>query len=233
MIVQSKNKLAASLWTIVPAAGVGSRFDPLLPKQYALMTNRKTVLDQTLSVLLQHPRIKNILLALDPEDAHWCDSSFYHCTSITTTAGGHDRAHSVLNGLLSLTDVASEKDWVLVHDACRPYVAHNDIDHLLSLVTDDHPVGGLLAIPLTDTVKYVENNQVIKTVSRDLLWRAQTPQLFRYGLLKKALVTALEKKHAITDESSAIEWLGLAPLIIQGSAKNIKITYLEDLESRQ
>ena len=219
------------LWVIVPAAGIGSRFGGILPKQYAVMRNHKTVLDNTLTALLKHVTIERVMLVLHPNDTYWQHSIFYNEDRMMTTAGGHDRAHSVFNGLLALTDVVSENDWVFVHDACRPCISHHDIDELLSLMINDHPVGGLLAVPLTDTIKHVDKGCVTATVSRQQLWRAQTPQLFRYGLLKQALTTAFAKDFLVTDESSAIELLGLQPAIIQGSTQNLKITYPEDLNT--
>lgn len=217
------------LWVVVPAAGIGSRFGNSLPKQYAVMHNQKTVLDNTLTALCEHADIGQVMLVLHEDDAHWQHSDFYHSERMMTTIGGDDRAHSVCNGLLALTDKLSENDWVLIHDACRPYISQHDVDQLLSLIKEDHPVGGLLAIPLTDTIKYVEHGCVKKTVLREHLWRAQTPQLFRYGLLKEALAMAFAKEVLVTDESSAIELLGHFPVVVQGSTRNIKITYPEDL----
>lgn len=217
------------LWVIVAAAGIGSRFGGSLPKQYAVMGNQKTVLDNTLTALCAHPAVGQVMLVLHADDVHWPCSMFYHSHCICTTIGGHDRAHSVFNGLLALTNKVSENDWVLIHDACRPYISYHDIDQLLSLMKEDHPVGGLLAIPLTDTIKYVDQGCIMKTILREHLWRAQTPQLFRYGLLKQALAVAFAKDVLITDESNAIELLGKLPVVVQGSTRNIKITYPEDL----
>ena len=218
------------LWVIVAAAGVGARFDSALPKQYALMHNQKTILDNTVSSLLQHPSIANIMLVLHPDDQQWPQSDFYKSDRVMTTVGAKLRAQSVLNGLLALNKTLTENDWVLIHDVCRPHISQQHLDQLLSLIDSDHPVGGLLAVPLTDTIKQVDNKGgVIKTVPRDHLWRAQTPQLFRYGLLKKALQAAFDADFVVTDESSAMEFLGLQPVVIQDSTRNIKITYAEDL----
>ena len=220
----------SKLWVIVAAAGVGARFGSVLPKQYAVMSNQKTILDTTLSALLQHSAIGNIMLVLHPDDQQWPQSEFYQSERIQTTVGATLRAQSVLNGVLALNNTLADNDWVLTHDVCRPYVSHQHPNQLLTLIDSDHPVGGLLAVPLTDTIKQVDHNScVIKTVPRDHLWRAQTPQLFRYGLLKKALQAAFAADFIVTDESSAIEFLGLQPVVIQDSTRNIKITYAEDL----
>lgn len=228
MALPIKNNV--KLGVVIPAAGIGSRFNASIPKQYAVMQNQRTVLDNTLTALFQHPAINTIMLVLHSEDSYWQASVFNQSDRIATTLGGHDRAQSVLNGLLALGNGFSDNDWVLVHDACRPYVSYHDLDQLLVLITTHHAVGGLLAVPLTDTIKTVDKGCVTKTVSREHLWRAQTPQLFRYGLLKKALIAAMEANFLVTDESSAVEFLGLHPVVVQGSTQNIKITYPEDLE---
>lgn len=217
------------MYVIVPAAGVGARFSTDLPKQY-LKINHKTILDHTIDALFQHSKIQYVVVALHPEDTHFCDSIFYQSKQVVTVMGGATRAHSVLNGLYYLQDQVVPDDWVLVHDACRPYVSLEELSRLLMLCEEYHPIGGLLASPVTDTLKIVSDaHDVMQTLARDHVWRAQTPQLFRYGILKKALESSLQQNNIVTDESSAVEQLGLHPKIIQGSTRNIKITYPEDL----
>lgn len=221
--VSATIKLKKELTVVVPAAGVGARFASGQPKQYAKI-DQKTILAHTLDVLLSHPAIGQVMLVLHPEDTIWEDKP-----EIKTTIGGETRAHSVFNGLQALEKMGDE-DWILVHDACRPCVSHQDIDRLIEAVADD-AVGGLLARQISETVKYVEGGRAQKTVERDGLWRAQTPQMFRYALLKDALVKAIVENYNVTDEASAIEFMGQKPIVVPGSATNIKITYPADLHT--
>jgi 2-C-methyl-D-erythritol 4-phosphate cytidylyltransferase len=135
---------------------------------------------------------------------------------------------SVCSALHALEDRAAETDWVLVHDAARPCLRQEDLERLFVELGDD-AVGGLLAVPLSDTLKRVRTGQrVSETVSRDGLWRALTPQMFRFGLLHRALCLCVERQRAVTDEASAIEMLGLEPRVVRGHADNIKVTNAED-----
>ena len=135
----------------------------------------------------------------------------------------------MLNGLQLLSSIASEDDWVLVHDAARPCIHHDDISHMIDILKD-HPVGGLLGLPVADTMKRTgAEGNVLQTVSRDNLWRALTPQMFRLGQLQKALQTALDDQFLVTDDASAMEHIGLQPLMVEGRADNIKITRPDDL----
>lgn len=148
---------------------------------------------------------------------------------VITTVGGNERSHSVRNGLAALSGLAAADDWVLVHDAARPCVPRQDIDRLLSRV-QSHPVGGLLAAPAADTLKRADGGkEVLETVDRTNLWRALTPQMFRYGRLCAALDPALSGGRTPTDESQALEWMGDRPLVVEGSTTNIKITSADDL----
>jgi 2-C-methyl-D-erythritol 4-phosphate cytidylyltransferase len=149
--------------------------------------------------------------------------------TLLSASGGEERCHSVLNALTALQKVADESDWVLVHDAARPCLRSEDIDHLLAELTD-HPVGGLLGLPVADTMKRTDaDDSVIETVSREHLWRALTPQMFRLGELYDALDGALKRDELVTDEASAMELAGKAPKMVEGHGDNIKITRPQDL----
>ena len=148
---------------------------------------------------------------------------------VVTAQGGSERSHSVRNGLAALSGRATADDWVLVHDAARPCVPRQDVDRLLERV-QSHAVGGLLAAPAADTLKRAGGDkEVLETVDRASLWRALTPQMFRYGRLCDALDRALGQGRSPTDEAQALEWLGERPLVVEGSTTNIKITSADDL----
>ncbi len=222
-------KLGMALFhLIIPAAGAGSRMGKLantvLPKQYLRLAG-KPMIAHTIQVFFNHPRIASIHLALNPADEFWRSLSLEPASKLKLHyTGGESRAATVLNTLNAI-DVASD-DWILVHDAARPGLTHQMLDKLLSELEHD-PVGGLLALPLADTLKYADEfNHVAKTIPRAHLWQAQTPQMFRYGLLKQAL-TAYNGQS--TDEAEAVEALGLQPKLVQGELRNLKVTYPQDL----
>lgn len=216
-------------WLVIPAAGIGSRMQAQCPKQY-LTVSGKTILELTLACFLEHPSVRGIVLALAEHDHWWSQLPLAFEPRIRTVVGGAERADSVLNALLALHDSgAKADDWVLVHDAARPLLKREDLDRLLTCLAAD-PVGGLLAVPARDTLKYVgADGRVLKTIDRSVIWHALTPQMFRLGLLQRALAAALQAKVAVTDESSAMEWAGFTPRVIEGLASNIKITRPEDL----
>lgn len=221
-------KMGNKYWAVVPAAGVGRRMGTMLPKQY-LKLHGRTVIEHTLSRLSRHPRIEAVVVAIGAGDDHWRQQQLDERDKIHVTEGGAERCHSVLNGLARLSDLADEHDWVLVHDAARPCLHPDDISHMIE-VLHDHPVGGLLGVPVADTVKRSNaEDEVLETVSRDHLWRALTPQMFRLGQLRRALQSALEDHFLVTDEASAMEHAGLKPRMVAGRADNIKITRPEDL----
>jgi len=216
-------------WAVIPAAGSGARMASAVPKQY-LPLRGKTVLQHTLERFLDNPRIHAVVLVLAPDDARWPRiASQYEGRPLIVVHGGRERCNSVLNGLLALAERAAPDDWVLVHDAARPCVRREDIDILVERL-HDHRVGGLLGIPVADTKKRVDRDgNVIETVDRHDLWRALTPQMFRYEALLRALRAALEQDNVVTDESSAIEMTGQRPRMVEGNADNIKITRPQDL----
>ena len=223
--------MSSQHFAVIPAAGSGSRFGAPLPKQY-LKINGRPLIRYTVEALLADARVTRVVVVLSPEDRDWCADCMPAEGADRVTVvrvGGATRAESVLNGiswLQSQPNVSSE-DWVLVHDAARPCLAPSQIDALISSLTHD-PVGGLLAIPVADTVKRADTaDRVAATVDRRQLWQAQTPQMFRLGLLQKAL-GAVDPAIA-TDESAAVEALGHAPQLIPGSLANLKVTFPADL----
>ena len=213
----------AKFHVIIPAAGSGSRMATVLPKQYVSLLDRPMIA-WTLDTFLACERIASVHLALSPDDHHWQAHQIHHPKLSILHCGGETRAVTVLNSLTVL-DV-DDADWVLVHDAARPGLTHELLDHLLDEVQDDE-VGGLLAIPVSDTLKRADAKlRVASTESRDGLWQAQTPQMFRYGILKDALTKAGGKP---TDEAEAVEALGFSPKLVTGQLRNLKITYSQDL----
>ncbi len=215
-------------WTIIPAAGIGTRVHADRPKQY-LEIHGKTILERVVNVFTAHAQIEKVVVVLQAKDDWWSTLKFLHPEKIMTTIGGKERVHSVLLGLDFLQDFADKNDFVLVHDAARPCLQSEDITRFISELKN-HTVGGLLGLPVVDTLKKVDANECVeKTVSREHVWQAQTPQCFRYGLLKSSIEKALSDHAMITDESSAIEHAGLKPTMILGDARNIKITFPEDI----
>jgi len=218
------------LWLIVPAAGIGQRMKAECPKQYLTINNR-FILDITLSRLLDNAAFAGCMVPLSAQDHWWPDSESSQDDRIQTCTGGSERADSVLSALHALDEQAGEQDWVLVHDAARPCLHSHDLSNLIDFLFE-HPVGGLLAAPVADTLKQASGSElpeVEATLDRNRLWRALTPQMFRFGALKRALALCLERGVAITDESSAMEVSGNMPALVEGRPDNIKITVPSDL----
>jgi 2-C-methyl-D-erythritol 4-phosphate cytidylyltransferase len=212
----------------VPAAGTGQRFGAELAKQFHSIGD-KLVADHTLGRLLSISKIEKILVPCDISAEYWQQVSAVKDQRVELIAGGAERVHSVLNGLRALADIAASDDWVLVHDMARPCVTSGDINKLIEQLSG-HPVGGILATPISDTLKKINSQSAIeKTFNRSDYRGAQTPQMFRYGLLVRALETMLQEQQVPTDEASAIEYLGEQAMIIEGRRDNIKITHREDL----
>lgn len=214
-------------WIIVPAAGVGRRFGGEIPKQYQLLLG-KPVIEHTLGRLLQLEDVQ-VVVAVSSEDTLWQTLPVFQKARIQTTLGGEERADSVRLALESLQGKAQEDDWVLVHDVARPCVRVQNVQNLMMTLAS-HKVGGVLATPVSDTVKRVlDESNIDSTEDRSQLWAAQTPQMFRYGLLLESLQKAVQQQYQATDESSAIEYFGHTPCVVEGSRDNIKITRLEDM----
>ncbi len=221
------------LWFVVPAAGLGRRFADDVAKQYHALAGRP-VIDHTLSRLLALPHLAppregGVVVAIHGDDQRWSSLPWARDTRIHAVNGGEERADSVRAALRHLEARARKDDWVLVHDVARPCLTSGDVVKLVETLVDD-PVGGILAAPVSDTLKRVVNHSQIQgTQERSHLWAAMTPQMFRYGLLCHALDEAAARGHQVTDESSAIEALDLAPRVVLGRRDNIKITRPEDL----
>ncbi len=209
---------------IIPAAGTGARMENVLPKQYLQLAGQP-IISHIIQTFFNHPRIASIHLALSPKDAFWNSLSLNSGSRLHIHyTGGNSRSETVLNTLEAI-DV-DDNDWILVHDAARPGLSNKALTRLLDTLGDDD-VGGLLALPVADTIKKSnEVNQVEKTVSRQNLWQAQTPQMFRCTTLKQALI---DFEGQPTDEAEVIEAMGLSPKLVLGELKNLKVTYPEDL----
>ncbi|MEO6064340.1 MAG: 2-C-methyl-D-erythritol 4-phosphate cytidylyltransferase [Lysobacterales bacterium] len=224
-----------SIWCVVPAAGRGRRFGGDVPKQYQSFGAAPLLL-VTLRRLALHPSIAGLMVVLAQDDAHWPKLGQLNGKPVLTAEGGDERADSVLSGLRALRDsgAVGRDDWLLVHDAARPCFAYADIDRLIELGSQ-HPYGALLACPISDSLKRVVGERMLEShgaVSRDQLWRAQTPQMFRLTPLIENLMSALDAStpdDRVTDEASAYEHHGCFPLVVQGSASNIKVTTTDDL----
>lgn len=213
-------------FAIVPAAGSGSRMGSECPKQYLDLLGRPLV-RHALETLATISRITRVFVVISPEDEWWSgfDWSDLGERVEVLRVGGATRAQSVTNALADIAGQVRASDWVLVHDAARACIAASDVEQLIDALRDD-PVGGLLAVPVADTLKRSDTGgRVGATVPRDGLWQAQTPQMFRYELLCRALQAA----SAVTDEAGAVEALGLAPRLIAALSPNFKVTYPQDL----
>jgi 2-C-methyl-D-erythritol 4-phosphate cytidylyltransferase len=221
----------ATIWAVVPAAGWGQRMGALTAKQY-LPLGEHCILEHTLMRLHRHRAVSGVVVAVAADDQHFARLDI--ASRVRQVVGGAQRADSVLCALEWLISQGCDDDWAMVHDAVRPCIHHDDLDRLIEqsrLTTPDgvrH--GAILALPVTDTMKRVENHQIRATVARDNLWRALTPQLFGVRELHDALIAARDKRIQVTDEAQAMELAGFAPAVVQGRADNIKITRPEDLQ---
>jgi 2-C-methyl-D-erythritol 4-phosphate cytidylyltransferase len=225
-----------AFWAVIPAAGVGKRMQADKPKQYLTLQN-KTVIEHSIERLLDKPEITGVVLALDADDGCWKALSYQHDKPVLVVNGGKERCDSVLNALNALQEklksVKGKRDvWVLVHDAARPCIRSDDLSKLMdSASQSDH--GGLLALPVRDTMKRASSSNEIhcveQTVDRAALWHALTPQMFKLPLLIDALETAQQKALHVTDDASAMELAGYKPLLVEGREDNIKITRPYDL----
>ena len=216
-------------WALIPCAGTGSRAGAAGPKQYQVIAGKPMVM-HTLAAFAEVPRIDQTLVVVSPDDPFFRAAQYQNTSFLIASCGGSTRAASVFNGLNALlSEGAVAHDWVLVHDAARCLITPAQINQLLDACLIDE-VGGLLALPLPDTLKAAQAGRVAATLPRVDKWLAQTPQMFRIGSLLEALELAGD---AVTDESSAIEAMGLAPMLVPGSAQNFKVTYPEDFELAQ
>lgn len=211
---------------VIPAAGIGNRMETAIPKQY-LPISGKPMISYSIQTFFASPRIASIHLALSPEDYFWRNLELAANSRLQLHyTGGETRAQTVLNTLYAMKSQVDVDDWILVHDAARPGLTLALLDTLLDSLEND-AVGGLLALPLADTLKQSNADDRVKTtIPRDGLWQAQTPQMFRYRLL----TNALENFDGVpTDEAQAIEALGFEPKLVIGSLRNMKVTYPQDM----
>ena len=215
-------------WVVMPAAGCGHRFGAVLPKQHWALGD-STVLESALRLFVADERCRAIALALDADALADPLLRGRLAAKVLPVAGGGERSDSVLCALAALAARAQEPDWVLVHDAARPCLGADDLERLLGAGAA-HPVGALLAAPVTDTLKSADAASCCeRTVDRTALWRALTPQMFRFGPLRAALASARAAGRVPTDEAQAMEWQGAHPLLVAAAGSNIKITSREDL----
>lgn len=211
---------------VVPAAGVGSRMKADRPKQY-LTINAITILEHTVNKLLSHPQVSKVVVAVSEGDPYFPELSLSQHPDVVRVKGGNERADSVLSALNYIQE-SGLGEWVMVHDAARPCIQQGDIDKLIEAALS-HPVGGILAAPVRDTMKRGVDGAIDHTVERANLWHALTPQMFRTLPLLQALTEALEQGVSITDEASAFEWKGASPALVAGRSDNFKVTQPEDL----
>ncbi len=217
--------LPAEVIAVVPAAGIGSRMQATCPKQY-LTIGQHTLLEHSIARLFSHPAIRQVIVALSPDDTQFASLPLARDPRVLSVVGGETRAESVLAGLRA----AQGAGWVLVHDAARPCLHPDDLARLLQVRETRH-VGGILAAPVRDTMKRGAPGiaAVVHTVEREDLWHALTPQFFPQQLLTACLTRALVEGATITDEASALEYCGYHPLLVSGRSDNIKVTRPEDL----
>jgi 2-C-methyl-D-erythritol 4-phosphate cytidylyltransferase len=210
---------------IIPAAGNGARMGAEIPKQYLLL-NGKPLIQHVIETFEQSALVESVHVLLSADDSYWATIGIpLHAKTSLHICGGKTRAETVLNGLNAIK-IASDTDWVMVHDAARPGLNGTLLSLLIDSLKDDE-VGGLLAIPLADTLKMADATQhAQKTIPREQLWQAQTPQMFKLAMLKQALTHFLGVP---TDEAQAIESMGFQPKLVRGALRNLKVTYPEDL----
>jgi 2-C-methyl-D-erythritol 4-phosphate cytidylyltransferase len=218
---------------VLPAAGSGKRMQSSLPKQYHTI-NGITLLQLTLERVGLNPLFSKVVLVLAADDDRWPEVenrlSPALMNKLFVVTGGAERFHSVASALAALGPDASPEDWILVHDVVRPCLRSSDIEKLVQTLSPE-PVGGLLAMPLRDTLKEGSTDlKVVRTLDRKMLWLAATPQMFRYSVLAEAMEYVIKNSLYITDESSAVEALGLPVTLVAGRADNIKVTYPDDLQ---
>jgi 2-C-methyl-D-erythritol 4-phosphate cytidylyltransferase len=214
------------IWAFIPAGGVGQRMGEGIPKQY-LSINGKPMLQHSVERLAAHERVAGVVVGVAAHD-EWF-GMLEGCPVHGVTLAGEQRADTVLNGLAAMLEFTDPQDWVLVHDAARPLVRREDVDGLIRAALP-RPDGALLAIPVADTLKRVDDSgHVHETLDRAQVWRAATPQMFPLRILENALASALSAGSMVTDESAAMELAGYRPAIVPCALDNIKVTIPSDL----
>lgn len=208
---------------IVPAAGIGKRMQSSIPKQYLKLLDR-TVIEHTIGILLDSPYCNRVIVAIRPDDPYFYKLPIAQDPRVKVVAGGEERVNSVLNALYE-----AKGEWTLVHDAARPCLTQQNLNDLIDQATKRE--GGILGCVVRDTMKRTnENHEIETTVDRNLLFHALTPQLFRREMLIEAITKALSQGVNVTDESSAMEFYGIKPLLVESRSDNIKITQPADLK---
>jgi 2-C-methyl-D-erythritol 4-phosphate cytidylyltransferase len=214
-----------SIFALIPAAGSGTRVASDAPKQYLPLAGRTMLWHAVRAVCV--PRVETVFVVLAPGDRAFAaqDWSAFHGRLEPLYCGGETRRDSVYNGLVAAMGAIEADDWMLVHDAARPCLPRKDLENLMR-ETESDAVGGILGLPIAETVKQAADNRIQSTEDRSKLWLAQTPQMFRAGLLAEALQRA---RGTPTDEAAAVEQMGLKPRLVTGSRENLKVTWPEDL----
>jgi len=218
------------IWAVVPAAGAGRRFGAETPKQYQTLLDGRSILQASVEALLDGAPLLSVVVALAEDDPFWPAQAIANHEQIKACVGGQERADSVLSGLKTLQGLgALQEDWVLVHDAARPGLPREALQRLIQDCREKGQ-GGILALPVRDTLKRSNvSGQVEATVSREQLWQAQTPQMFRFGELFAALTAQQDAGTPPTDEAAAMEAAGHAVNLVMGDPRNFKITVVEDM----
>ena len=216
------------VWAVVPAAGIGTRMQSDIPKQY-LAFQGKTLIEHSLDRLLSHPEIDGAVVVLRQQDTNWEKLAYLAEKPVFTTTGGEERHDSVYSGLTTLQYRFGNDAIALVHDAVRPLVSHQDLSNVIDAARR-HSAGAILAAPVTDTLKQQSDNmEIANTLSRERLWRALTPQVFHLQTLLNALKQVIDKNLVITDDAQAVELSGHTPMLVPGDVENLKITSPGDL----
>ncbi len=216
------------VWAVIPAAGSGSRMRQDKPKQY-LEFQGKTVIEHCLDRLLSHPAIDGAVIVLHADDPIWNELAYHSNKTIFIADGGRERQHSVYSGLTTLQYRCGNDALALVHDAVRPLVNHDDLSRVIAAARA-HTAGAILAATQNDTLKLQNDSmEIARTVPREGLWRALTPQVFHLQVLLNALRRIIDDDIAITDDAQAVELAGYSPALVAGNAENFKITTPGDL----
>lgn len=229
--LENTKEFCVAFYALIPAAGTGTRLRAEAPKQYLALAGKPMLWHAVASVCVAP--VVNVFVVLAPEDQEFArhDWSAFAGKLQPLYCGGGLRRDSVYNGMVAAMAAVDADDWMLVHDAARPCLPKRDLESLIAEVSEDQ-IGGILALPASDTVKKAAKDEagamrIAGTEDRSQLWLAQTPQMFRCGLLAQALKDA---KAAVTDEAGAVEQMGLKPRLVTGSRENIKVTFAEDLK---
>lgn len=216
-------------WGLIPAAGVGQRMGAAIPKQF-LKIGDKTLIERTMLALAEHDRIEGLCVGLPDVEEYGEHIKSVHSKVMDVFCGSDTRSGTVLNGIQHLINLGcSTDDWLLVHDANRPFLTKDEVTHLIESVGDDEN-GGIVGLPVIDTLKLSKEGSICKTMNRENCYRALTPQMFKLGLLHDALSQCMQQGIVVTDESQAMEKMGFRPKMVVGSSTNIKITTPSDLE---